>query len=334
MLLLGLACLLISSLRAYEELSRKFEPLLESRNLVVYNSTTKLDTIQFSFNQYAGIPSIRINGTRNDRKVDFRLMTVRVIEFNKDHPIEKSASTYEFNLKEAWSEIKVDKFTESFNKRLSNVIRMNLTFVDQDFHYEMSLYLTDRSCFHGTYSLDSDSVYIVQKIAGFPYKYQDSGLAVEQIVGSKESGVVTSYLNVLESPFLGSLIINREAIDTGLGKMAIAQGDYKKVDFEMLTSDLVRETDYQQVYVRLGENQQPKNVTFEEKFSINLRESGNKGKYVPGSSVSQPVAGAEAQPKFRAASGVGIDNLAPQGNGIGRLALSLITVMTLIIFML
>jgi hypothetical protein len=125
--------------------------------------------------------------------------------------------------------------------------------------------------------LDPDAIYIVPTIINFPYKYQSSSVAVEQIVASSDSGQVSSFLNVLESPFLGSLVISPNAYDANLGKISVATSDFAQVDFTMNSGNQTRESEFQQMYIALGSNQQPKNVTFEEKFSVNLKAVAKEG---------------------------------------------------------
>lgn len=273
----------------FNEAARNVQPMIVSDNLVVYNSTTKSDTIYFSYLQYNGIPSVRIQANTTKRTADFRLIFVRLIEFSPEIPIGSSNSTYEFEGKGAWSPIKVSQFTETYNKKTVNILRMNSTFVHCDFQFNLNLFTSDRACFYGSYNLDPDAVYIVPTIINFPYKYQNSSVAIEQIVASSDSGQVSSFLNVLESPFLGSLVISPNAYDTTLGQVPVVVSDFNQVDFTVNTGNKTRESEYQQMYVGIGSTQQPKNVSLEEKFSVNLKAVAKEGYILTSTAGASPT---------------------------------------------
>jgi len=244
-------------------------------SLAAYSSSAKDSGIWFSFFQMYGFPSVRVNSTvtgkEGTRKADFRITPIRIIEFNASIPIDQSASKFEFQNKQPnWSQITVEKMNVKIDKKDTTIVRMNATLTEGTFKYTMNVYLTDRSCFYGNYNLDPDAAYIVQNIQGFPYKYAQSSIAVEQIIASRDSGQISSYLAFLESPFLGSLIISPEAYDTKLGKLPVVVSDFNEVEFKIVTSDMARESNYEQVFVGIGSDKQPSDVFFEEKFAVNL----------------------------------------------------------------
>lgn len=257
-----------------------------SANMVVVDSLGKESDIWFSFFQSYGFSSVRINSTVTAKKVtkkaDFRVTPIRIIEFNETIPIEQSQNIFEFNGKQAnWGPISVEKFKVNIDKKDTNIVRMNATLTQGEFKYIMNVYLADRSCFYGSYNLDPDSAYIVQTIQNFSYKYQNSTIAVQQVVASRDSGAITSYLAVTNSAFLGSLVISPVAYDTEAGKLPVSISDFSETTLEMKTSEMAMESSFEQVFIGLGSNQQPKNVSFEEKFSVNIGSVKTDGAEVP-----------------------------------------------------
>ncbi len=285
LLLIALLSLLVRS-EALDEKPRSFNRTLSEENYVIVESSAKENSIWFSFFQMFGFSSVRVNSTvkassDSVKKADFRLTSIRIIEFNETIPIESSKNVYNFEGKQQfWTGITVENIKEKIDKKDTNIVRMNATLNEGTFQYVMNVYLTDRSCFYGNYNLDPDSAYIVQTIKNFPYKYQNSTIAVEQVVASRNSGSITSYLSFLNSAFLGSLVISPEAYDTKAGKLSVSTSDFTSIQFNVTTSNMVRESDFERVYIALGSDQQPSDVTFEEKFSVNLGSVKNDGTLV------------------------------------------------------
>lgn len=257
-----------------------------SSNMVIVDSLGQDSDIWFSFFQSNGFTSVRINSTvtadKATKKADFRVTPIRIIEFNGTIPIEQSQNIFEFNGKQVnWGPISLEQFKVNIDKKDTNILRMNATLNFGDFKYTMNVYLADRSCFYGSYNLDPDSAYIVQTIQNFPYKYGNSTIAVEQVVASRDSGAITSYLAVTNSAFLGSLVISPVAVDTQAGQLPVSISDFTEITFGLKTSEMAMESSFENVYIGLGSNQQPKDVTFEEKFSVNIGSVKTDGTEVP-----------------------------------------------------
>lgn len=271
---------------------RKITQQVKEPNLVVFNSTTPADSIWFSFMQFFGYTSFRINSTAGEKAADFRLTPMKIIEFNDSIPIDQSTSQYSFDGKQSnWGAITVETLKEKIDKKDTTIFRMNATLSgDNGFRYAINAYITDRACFYGNYNLDPDAMYIVQTITGFPYKYQNSTIAVEQVVASRDSGSISTFLamNSASSSFLGSLVISPEAHDSKLGSLTVSTSDFVSVNVTVQTTNMAKESDFERIYVALGSDQQPSDVTFEEKFGVSLSSVSNNGTTIP--TIVQPSA--------------------------------------------
>lgn len=249
----------------------KISRVKKEENLIIYDVKEGNVDIWFSFFQMFGFSSVRINSTADSKKADFRLTPIRIIEFSEKIPIESSQSVFNFEGNQHnWSGIKVEEIKEVIDQKTTNIVRMNATMTAGQLTYTMNVYLTDRSCFYGNLNLDPNGAYIVQTIKGFPYKYSNSSIAVEQVVASRDSGTIGTFVALSNSPFLGSLIISPEAYDKEQGKLPISTSDFAEITFNLTTSTMVRESDFERVYVAIGSDQQPKDVSFDEKFSVNV----------------------------------------------------------------
>lgn len=309
MFIRALVILLLSSVFALtdeiyaSEKPRTVTVAKSSATMVIVDSLGKDSDIWFSFFQSFGFTSVRINSTVTAKKVtkkaDFRVTPIRIIEFNETIPIEQSQNIFEFNGKQTnWGAISVEQLKVNIDKKDTNILRMNATLTQGEFKYTMNVYLADRSCFYGSYNLDADSAYIVQTIQNFPYKYEKSTVAVEQVVASRDSGAITSYLAVTNSAFLGSLVISPVAYDTEAGKLPVSISDFNEITFDMKTSEMAMESSFEQVYIGLGSNQQPKDVSFEEKFSVNIGSVKTDGTEVPYMNIPKnPNTGTESSSK-------------------------------------
>lgn len=141
----------------------------------------------------------------------------------------------------------------------------------------MNVYLTDRSCFYGNYNLDADAAFIVQNVQNYPYKYTGSSLAIEQIIASRDSGPIGTYLAFLDSPFLASLLVNPEAQDSKLGRLPMTVSDFAEVQFKTVTSDGGRETLFERVLASVQSERQPADLFVEERLAVNLGKAGSAG---------------------------------------------------------
>lgn len=281
--LLGVLASLVSAKKnaGLEEGShvRNVTKVSQGYSKVIYKSVDANSDIWFTFMQMYGFPSLRVNSTftvKKDKKVaDFRVIPVRLIEFNDTISVEQSKSIFEFEGKQQqWSQVTVEEISVEIDQKPTNIVRMNATLTLNSFKYVMNVYLTDRSCFYGNYNLDADAAFIVQNIQNYPYKYSASSLAIEQIVASRDSGTVGSYLGFLDSPFLASLVINPEAQDSKLGRLPMTISDFIEVEFKTVTGDMARESLFEQVVASVESEKQPSDLFVEEKLAINL---GNNG---------------------------------------------------------
>jgi len=280
-------CLVQALLAVAEEKPRTLKKIGGSTGeLVAFSSSGKSDEIWFTFSQNYGFASLKLNSTVSSgekdskRNAEFRVTPMRIIEYNEETPVEKSGNIFNFHGKQSqWSKISVEQFSVVLDKKDTNIVRMNATMTDGDLKYTMNVYMADRSCFYGSYNLDPDGALIVQSIKGFPYKYRNSSIAVEQVIGSEEASQVSAYLAFEDN--MGSLVINPSAEDAKQGRVFMHISDLSEAKLNVKTTDGAMEASTQKILATFESEEQPGEITFEEKFSVNIgltkSNTNNKG---------------------------------------------------------